>query len=57
MNGAIMTTRGRITLPAEACAKLQLGKGSKVDVTVNADGEIILRPVTSDVTSLQRKKT
>ncbi len=44
MTIATVTTRGRITLPAEVCAQLGLTKGSKFDVSVNDSGKIILRP-------------
>ena len=35
------------------CAKLRLTKGSKVDVSVNAAGEMVLRPKTGDIRRLR----
>ncbi len=48
MTIATMSTRRRIVLPAEVCDKLGLTMGSKLDVTVNAAGEFILRPLRAD---------
>ena len=48
MPEATMTTRRRIVLPAETCDKLGLVMGSKLNVTVNAAGEIILTPASGD---------
>ena len=53
MTIATLTSKRQITLPAEACAKLRLAKGSKVDVSVNAAGEIVLRPRTGDIRRLR----
>lgn len=53
MTIATLTSKRQITLPAEACAKLRLVKGSKVDVTVTDAGEIMLRPKTGDIRRLR----
>lgn len=44
MTMATVTSRLRITLPAEVCEQLGLVKGIKFDVSVNDAGEMILRP-------------
>jgi AbrB family looped-hinge helix DNA binding protein len=44
MTTATMTSKGQITLPAATRAKLRLVKGSKLDVTENAQGQIVLTP-------------
>jgi antitoxin PrlF len=53
MTIATLTSKRQITLPADACAKLRLVKGSKVDVSVNPAGEIVLRPKTGDIRRLR----
>jgi AbrB family looped-hinge helix DNA binding protein len=53
MSIATLTSKRQITLPADACAKLRLVKGSKVDVSVNAAGEIVLRPKAGDIRRLR----
>jgi antitoxin PrlF len=53
MTIATLTSKRQITLPADACAKLRLVKGSKVDVAVNEAGEIVLRPKTGDIRRLR----
>jgi antitoxin PrlF len=53
MTIATLTSKRQITLPADACAKLRLVKGSKVSVTVNEAGEIVLRPKTGDIRALK----
>lgn len=50
---ATLTSKRQITLPAEACAKLRLVKGSKVEVSVTPAGEILLRPKTGDIRRLR----
>ena len=53
MTIATLTSKRQITLPADMCAKLRLTKGSKVDVSVNAAGEMVLRPKTGDIRRLR----
>ncbi len=53
MTIATLTSKRQITLPADACAKLRLVKGSKVDVSVNEAGEMVLRPKTGDIRRLR----
>ncbi len=53
MTIATLTSKRQITLPAEACAKLRLVKGSKVDVSVNEAGEMVLRPKNGDIRRLR----
>ncbi len=53
MTIATLTSKRQITLPAEVCDKLRLVKGSKVDVTVNDAGEMVLRPKTGDIRRLR----
>jgi antitoxin PrlF len=53
MTIATLSSKRQITLPAEACAKLRLVKGSKVDVRVNDAGEIVLKPRTGDIRRLR----
>lgn len=53
MTIATLTSKRQITLPADACAKLRLVKGSKVDVSVNERGEMVLRPKTGDIRKLR----
>ena len=53
MTIATLTSKRQITLPAETCAKLRLVKGSKVDVSINEAGDIILRPKTGDIRRLR----
>lgn len=44
MANATMTSKGQITLPAATRAKLRLVKGSKLEVSENAQGQIVLTP-------------
>lgn len=44
MVSATMTSKGQITLPAATRAKLRLVKGSKLEVSENAKGQIVLTP-------------
>ncbi len=44
MTTATMTSKGQITLPAAIRAKLRLVKGSKLEVSENAEGQIVLTP-------------
>ena len=53
MTIATLTSKRQITLPADICAKLRLVKGSKVDVSVNEAGEMVLRPKTGDIRRLR----
>ena len=55
MTIAKMTTRGRFTLPADTCNKAQVSIGSKLDVTVNEAGEIVLRPLPDGMTQPRGK--
>lgn len=44
MSTATMTSKGQITLPAATRARLRLVKGSKLEVSENAEGQIVLTP-------------
>jgi AbrB family looped-hinge helix DNA binding protein len=44
MASATMTSKGQITLPAATRARLRLVKGSKLDVSENDKGQIVLTP-------------
>jgi antitoxin PrlF len=49
MTTITMTSKGQVTLPAATRAKLRLAAGSKLLVSENERGEIVLRPKTGDV--------
>ena len=53
MPTATVTSKGQITIPAETRARLRLVKGSKVEITVNAAGEKVLRPKSGDIRELR----
>lgn len=53
MATATVTSKGQITIPAETRARLRLVKGSKVEITVNAAGETVLRPKAGDIRRLK----
>ncbi len=48
-----MTSKGQVTLPAATRAKLRLVAGTKLLVTENDRGEIVLRPKTGDIRDLK----
>ena len=53
MSTITMTSKGQITLPAATRAKLRLVAGSKLNVSENERGEIVLRPRTGDIRALR----
>ena len=48
-----MTSKGQVTLPAAVRAKLRLVAGTKLTVTENDRGEIVLKPKAGDVRNLR----
>jgi antitoxin PrlF len=53
MTTITMTSKGQVTLPAATRAKLRLVAGTKLTVTENDRGEIVLRPKTGDIRNLK----
>lgn len=53
MSTATMTTKGQLTVPADIRVKFGLRAGEKVDFTVNAAGDLVLRPRTGDIRALR----
>lgn len=53
MSTITMTTKGQVTLPAATRARLRLVAGTKLQVTENERGEIILKPKTGDIRALR----
>lgn len=53
MSTITMTTKGQVTLPAATRARLRLVAGTKLQVTENDRGEIILKPRTGDIRALR----
>ena len=48
-----VTSKGQVTLPAATRAKLRLVAGSKLSVSENERGEIVLKPKTGDIRKLR----
>ena len=48
MATALMSTRGRITIPKNVRAALKLRPGSKIDFVVEPGGRVIFQPLRSD---------
>ena len=48
-----VTSKGQVTLPAATRAKLRLVAGSKLSVSENERGEIVLKPKTGDIRNLR----
>ena len=46
--GTTVTSKGQITIPKQIRDSLDMGPGCKVDVTVNHDGEVVLRKQSED---------
>jgi antitoxin PrlF len=53
MPTATVTSRGQITLPKEVRELLRVDTGDQVDFFVNERGDVIVRPVSLDVTHLR----
>ncbi len=53
MSTITMTSKGQVTLPAATRAKLRLVAGTKMVVSENERGEIILRPKRGDIRALK----
>ncbi|HVR37925.1 MAG TPA: AbrB/MazE/SpoVT family DNA-binding domain-containing protein [Thermoanaerobaculia bacterium] len=53
MPTATVTSKGQITLPKSIRDRLQLDTGDQVDFVVNDRGDVVVRPITLDVTELR----
>lgn len=53
MPTATLTSKGQITLPRAIRDRLHVTTGDQVDFVVNQDGDIVVRPVSLDVTELR----
>jgi len=53
MAAATITSKGQITLPKAVRERLRVGTGDQVDFTLNDRGEIVVRPIGSDVRDLR----
>jgi AbrB family looped-hinge helix DNA binding protein len=54
MPTATMTSKGQITLPAATRERLRLVKGAKLEVTENANGQIVLTPKPAKTGDIRR---
>ena len=52
MPEATLTTKGQVTIPKEVRDHLKLDTGARVDFVIEADGTVILRPLTRHVHEL-----
>ena len=53
MPTATVSSKRRITLPAETCRKLRIGPGTKIDFVENAAGETVIKPKHGDIRDLK----
>ncbi|MEK6372229.1 MAG: AbrB/MazE/SpoVT family DNA-binding domain-containing protein [Acidobacteriota bacterium] len=53
MPTATVTSKGQITLPKAVRELLRVDTGDQVDFVVNEFGEVIVRPVSLDITELR----
>ena len=53
MPTATITSKGRITLPKSVRERLRVDPGDRVDFVVNEEGEVVLRPLRSDIRELR----
>jgi len=53
MPTATLTSKGQITLPKAVRDRLQIDTGDQVDFVLNENGDIVVRPLTLDITELK----
>lgn len=53
MPTATVTSKGQITLPKTVREKLGVDTGDQVDFVVNEQGDVVVRPLSGDVTRLR----
>ena len=53
MPTATVTSKGQITLPKAVREVLQVDAGDQIDFVISRSGEVIVRPVSLDVTELR----
>ncbi len=53
MPAATLTTKGQLVVPKPIREYLHLQPGDRLDFVVNDDGEVIVRPLVSDVSELK----
>ena len=53
MPTATVSSKLRITLPAETCRELRIGPGTKIDFVKNAAGETVIKPKHGDIHDLK----
>jgi AbrB family looped-hinge helix DNA binding protein len=53
MPTATVTSKGQITLPKSVRERLRVDTGDQVDFVVNAQGEVVVRPLILDLAELR----
>lgn len=53
MASTTLSTKGQLVLPKPVREFLAVHPGDKLDFLIRADGEVVVRPVVSDVTQLK----
>ena len=52
MSSATVTSKGQITIPKDVRERLGLEAGDRVVFVVHSDGEVVLKPVQTDIRAL-----
>ena len=53
MTTAIMTSKGRVTIPAAVRQRMGLGSGNRIEFVELEGGEVAIKPAIDDVSSLK----
>lgn len=53
MSSATLTSKRQITIPSDVAKRLGVGVGDRIHFVETASGDFLLRPVTTDITSLK----
>jgi AbrB family looped-hinge helix DNA binding protein len=53
MSTATLTSKRQITIPSDVAKRLGVGVGDRIQFVETASGDFLLRPVTTDITSLK----
>ena len=53
MPAATLTTKGQLVVPQPIRQYMHLQPGDRLDFVINDDGDVVIRPLVSDVTELK----
>ncbi len=53
MPAATLTTKGQLVIPQPIRQYMHLHPGDRLDFVINDDGDVVIRPLVSDVTELK----